>query len=109
QLAKLHNTDRVSEAITALRRLDSAATEAAAAADLGLLLTATPASNLAKSRVALSTLADNARQTPVRRAAYAALVAADGKPDTVWAATARNPETRAMLIDSLILLADPLF
>ena len=57
----------------------------------------------------MSNLADTARQTPVRRAAYAALVAADGKPDTVWAATAQNPETRATLIDSLILLADPLF
>ena len=109
QLAKLHKTDRVSEAITALRRLDSAAAAPSAAADLGLLLTATPAPDLAKSRASLSNLADTARQTPVRRAAYAALVAADGKPDTVWAATAQNPETRATLIDSLILLADPSF
>jgi glucose/arabinose dehydrogenase/azurin/lysophospholipase L1-like esterase/HEAT repeat protein len=109
QLAKLHQTDRVSEAVTALRRLDSASSAPAAAADLGLLLTATPASDLAKSRAALSNLAESARQTPVRRAAYAALVAADGKPDAVWEATARNPETRAALIDSIILLADPAF
>ena len=108
QLAKLHNTDRVSEAITALRRLDSAAAAPSAAADLGLLLTATPASDLAKSRASLSNLADSARQSPVRRAAYAALVAADGRPDTVWAATAQHPETRATLIDSVILLADPI-
>jgi glucose/arabinose dehydrogenase/azurin len=107
QLAKLHKTDRVSEAITALRRLDSAAAAPSAAADLGLLLTATPASDLAKSRAALSNLADTARQTPVRRAAYAALVAADGKPDSVWTTTGRDPEMRAALIDSLILLADP--
>jgi glucose/arabinose dehydrogenase/azurin/HEAT repeat protein len=107
QLAKLHQTDRVSEAITALRRLDSASATPSAAADLGLLLTATPASDLAKSLAALSNLAESARQTPVRRAAYAGVVAADGKPDNIWATTAKDSETRATLIDSIILLADP--
>jgi azurin len=43
----------------------------------------------------------------VRHAAWAALVAADGKPDAAWTRTAQNPETRAVLIDSIGLLLDP--
>src|SRR6185295_1641313 len=46
-------------------------------------------------------------QPAVRRAASAALVAADGKPEPAWERTAENPEARVMLIDSIVMLADP--
>jgi len=43
----------------------------------------------------------------VRRAASAALVAADGKPNPAWDGTADNAGGRVLLIDSIVMLADP--
>jgi len=48
----------------------------------------------------------NARQVAIRRAAYAALVAADGSPDKMWSATADDPGRRIALIDAILLLLD---
>jgi azurin len=62
---------------------------------------------LGKARPELQRLTSDTHQPAVRRAASAALVAADGKPEPAWERTADNPETRVMLIDSIIMLADP--
>jgi plastocyanin len=109
QLAALHKTNRVHEALAALQRLDTGGGSTAAFGDLGLLLAANPAPDLTRERGALASLAIEARQTDVRRAAAAGLVAADGKPDAVWAQTVQNPQARATLIDAIILLMDPAF
>jgi azurin len=46
-------------------------------------------------------------QPAVRRAASAALVAADGKPDAAWARTDGDAGGRVLLIESIGMLADP--
>ena len=106
ELAKLHKTDRINETIAALRRLDSGGGSPSSVADLATVLTVS-GSDLQKSRPALSELAEKARQPSVRRAGYAALVAIDGKPDTAWAATAKDAAARVALIDSISHLTDP--
>jgi len=105
-LAKLRKTDRVTEAVAALKRLDESGAPLQPVNDLALLLTAVP-DGLGKVRPELQRLTSDTRQPAVRRAASAALVAADGKPEPAWERTAENPEARVMLIDSIVMLADP--
>jgi glucose/arabinose dehydrogenase/lysophospholipase L1-like esterase/plastocyanin len=109
QLAVLHKTNRVSEAMAALRRLDISGAAPAAFSDLGILLAANPPADLVAARGALRQLSSEAKEAPVRRAALAGMLVADGKPDELWATTARDPGARVLLIDSIILLTDPSF
>ena len=108
-LAKLHQSDRAREAIAALQRFEANGGAVSAGSDLGLLLAGNPPADLAKVRSALASLAGTAERPAVRRAAYAALVVADGKPDAVWAGTAQSAEARVTLIDSIALLTDSSF
>ncbi len=105
-LAKLRKTDRVTEAVAALARLDEMGAPLQPVNDIALLLTAMP-EGLGKVRNDLRRLASDTHQPAVRRAASAALVAADGKPQPAWEATAENPGGRVLLIDSIVMLADP--
>ncbi|HEY0551568.1 MAG TPA: HEAT repeat domain-containing protein, partial [Verrucomicrobiae bacterium] len=105
-LAKIRKTDRVTEAVAALARLDENGAPLQPVGDLARLLTAFPEA-LAKVRPQLQRLASDTHQPPVRRAASAALVAADGKPGPAWEATAENPGGRVLLIDSIGMLSDP--
>ena len=106
ELARLHKTDRVKEAVAALKRLDEAGAPLQPVNDIALLLT-TMADDLGKVRSELQRLASDTHQPPVRRAANAALVAADGKPDSAWARTADNAGARVLLIESIGMLMDP--
>jgi azurin len=105
-LAKIRKTDRATEAVAALARLDENGAPLQPVNDIALLLTAFPDA-LAKVRPQLQRLTSDTRQPAVRRAASAALVAADGKPEPAWNATAENPGGRVLLIDSIVMLADP--
>lgn len=105
-LAKLRKTDRATEAVAALNRLDTPGASFQSVNDLALLLTAMP-DGLAPQRAELQRLTTDTHQPAVRRAASAALVAADGKPDPAWEKTSGNPGARALLIDSIVMLADP--
>jgi azurin len=105
-LAKLRKTDRVTEAVAALARLDENGAPLQPVNDIALLLTAIP-DGLSKVRPQLQRLTSDTHQPAVRRAASAALVAADGKPEPAWNATAENPGGRVLLIDSIVMLADP--
>ena len=105
-LAKLRKTDRATEAVAALARLDENGAPLQPVNDLALLLTAMP-QDLGKVRNDLRRLASDTRQPAVRRAASAALVAADGKPDVAWENTAENPGGRVLLIESIVMQADP--
>src|SRR5205814_107502 len=107
KLASLHKTDRVSEAIAALRGLDASAGPPAAAKDIATILSVMPAEDLSKARVPLTEIAHNAKENSVRGAAYAALVAAEGKPDSIWAQTEKDSAARITLIDSIVMLIDP--
>jgi glucose/arabinose dehydrogenase/azurin/HEAT repeat protein len=106
KLASLRKTDRVTETIAALRRLDERSGSDTVVRDLAVLLTANPA-DLANARETLTALSRSAAHATVRHAAWAGVVTADGKPETVWSGTAINPAARAELIDSIILLIDP--
>ena len=105
-LAESRKSNPTLEAIAILKRLDAGQRSASAAENIGYLLAALPPADLAKSRSTLGGLAAGGKKIPVRRAAYAALVAADGKPDAVWADTAKDPASRVVLIDSIGLHPD---
>jgi azurin len=107
KLASLHKTDNVSEAIAALRRLDTKAGPAAAVKDVATILVVQPASDLSGARTSLTELSRGAKQDSVRGAAYAALVAAEGKPDSLWAQTEKNTAARVTLIDSIVMQLNP--
>ncbi|MDQ3624481.1 MAG: HEAT repeat domain-containing protein, partial [Verrucomicrobiota bacterium] len=107
QLAALHKTDRVTELVHALQRLDEkGGAGAPPAEDLGKLLGALPAKDLSRSRAGLSALADKAMQPVVRRAAWAAIVTADGDPAITWA-EAKTDAARRSLADGIGFLPDP--
>ncbi len=109
KLASLHKSDRITETIAALRRLDERGGPVTAVKDLATLLGVMPSDDLLKQRVTLTELAHEARESSVRSAAYAALVKADGKPDVMWSETEKNLSARANLIDSIVMLVDPSF
>ncbi|HTD68625.1 MAG TPA: PVC-type heme-binding CxxCH protein, partial [Candidatus Limnocylindria bacterium] len=106
ELANMRKTDRATEAVAALTRLDESGGPLQPVNDLALLLTAMP-ENLGPVRNNLQRLTSDTHQPSVRRAASAALVAADGKPDLAWEKTAGNPGGRVLLIESIVMLADP--
>lgn len=106
ELAKIHRGDRIAEAIAALNRFDRDGADWSVVKDLATLLTVIPA-ELANARAPLADLAWHARRDDVRRAAYAGLVATDGKPDTFWAETESDATARVALIDAIILVANP--
>lgn len=106
RLVKLHESNRVLELVGGLQRLDDSNARGGAADDLGKLLAATPAGDLTKSRAAIAGLADGAKQPPVRRAAWAAMIIADANPQTTWSET-KSDTARENLVDSIAFLPDP--
>ncbi len=106
ELAKLHKTDKVSESLAQLARLDSKGNGmSAAATELGkVLVTSTPA-ELSKSKDALTALAAKASIRPVRKAAWAGIVIADGKADAAWAATQQGL-SREALVQAISIIPD---
>ena len=107
ELAKLHKTDRVSEIISVLGKLDAKGGSAAGAAqEVAKILGLTAPADLAKARGGLTALAQTATLGPVANAAWAALVIGDGKPDGVWA-TSVGMSHRKGLMESIALIPDP--
>ncbi|MEY4485263.1 MAG: hypothetical protein RL693_2715, partial [Verrucomicrobiota bacterium] len=104
-LMKLHKSERVSEILANLERLDSESNDGAAT-ELLKLLVATPAADLAKSRAALVSLAAKATRGPARKGAWAGVVIADGKPDAVWL-EAKEGKDREALLQAIPLVTDP--
>lgn len=105
-LATIRKSDPLGTGIGILKELDGGKRPASVAADMGYLIASLPPKELAKSRAIFADLAGSASRAPVRSAAYAALVAGDGKPDKVWSATEKNPAARAELIESIGLHSD---
>ncbi len=104
ELAKLHKTDRVTELLAALQRLD--AKGGPAADELGKLLGATDAKALTPARANIVALADKATQDAVRRAAWTALLGADNNPPATWA-TAKSDDARLAMLAALGNVPDP--
>ncbi|MHA3774591.1 PVC-type heme-binding CxxCH protein [Verrucomicrobiota bacterium sgz303538] len=108
QLAKLHNSDRTAELISLLQRFDAKGGSGAYAADqVGKMLLFSPAPETAKARTTLVNLAQKATTAEARRAAWAAVLNADGKPETVWSETLNNGAARAAVIQAIGLVPDP--
>lgn len=107
ELAKLHNTDRESELVSALQRLDHKGEAGAGAADeLGKLFSTTDSKALAKVRARLANTAVSAQQPAVRRAAWAAVLTSDAKPETAWAEASAD-QARQSLVEAISFLPDP--
>ncbi|MGN6387288.1 MAG: PVC-type heme-binding CxxCH protein, partial [Verrucomicrobiota bacterium] len=106
-LAKAKNSSRTEQAFAALKDLDGKSPSGAAVADLAMLLSSSPTSELQKARTELSALASSAKHPSIRRAAYAAVLSGDAKPEMTWAQTERDANARANLIDAIPTLVDP--
>jgi len=107
ELAKLRKTDRETELVTALQRLDHKGAAAAGATDeLGKLLSTTDPKALVKVRAGLARVGLTAQQPAVRRAAWTAVVTVDTKPDAAWA-EASSDAARQSLIEAIAFLPDP--
>ncbi|MEO6740435.1 MAG: HEAT repeat domain-containing protein, partial [Chthoniobacteraceae bacterium] len=107
ELVKLNKTDRVTEMISVLGKLDAKGGSASAGAqELAKTLGQSTPADLAKARSGLASLAQTAKLGPVRNAAWAALVIGDCKPDAVWAAAA-NESQRKGLMDAIAFIPDP--
>ena len=106
KLAALHKTDKVTELVAALQRLEANDGGGGAADELAKILTTSTADEIGKARATLSTLASSALQQAVRRAAVGALIVADGQPGKVWS-IAKDDASRAIVLDSISGVADP--
>ena len=106
-LATLRKTDRLSELLAALDRLDGQGTNATAAInDLAVLLAKSKSADLAAKKPALEALIGRAENPLVRRAAFAGLVTADGKPNPLWDQAARENTRLADLVGAVPLIVD---
>jgi azurin len=104
KLVNLNHSDRATELIASLKRLDMKG-DLASVGDLAKMLSGE--AGLAKVRPALSDLAEKAQQQAVRRAALAAELTADANPEATWAA-ATTPAAREQLIQALSSVSDPI-
>ncbi len=106
-LATLHKTDRLSELLAALERLDARGTNAAPAIrDLAALLAKSASRDLAEKKLGLETLAAKAEQPLTRRAAFAGWLTAEGKPNPLWDQVARDDTKLVDLVGAVPLLTD---
>lgn len=70
------------------------------------MLVQQPAADLAAGRAELTALAGAGNPAPVRQAAIAALMTADGNVDTQWNAAGSSPEALTDLLHAVALLGD---
>lgn len=107
ELARLQRTSRVSLVLSLLAAQPGKAE--AESASLARLLPLQLPEELKPARATLSTLATNVASAEVRRAAWAALAAADESFDSVWSVASRSPATLTDLLEGIPLLLDPDF
>ncbi len=107
ELAKIHNTDPVLEILANLQRYDAAGgTLNDAAAELAKILVTAKPGSLEKAKIQLLALAKGAVQAPIRKAAFAGIVLAEGKAEGAWEVAKSGPEIES-LIQAIALLPDP--
>ncbi|MFO1481973.1 MAG: PVC-type heme-binding CxxCH protein [Verrucomicrobiaceae bacterium] len=101
ELAKTTGKDAPVVLVDMLKRIEAAGGKLNSTADdLGKLLLAQSAGMLARHGTLIKTLAQNAKQAPVKRACYAAYIVGDKTPDNLWAATTDGGE-RGYIIESI--------
>jgi len=107
-LAKLRNTDALTELLEALADLDKKGVASEAVLrDLVPLLLQTPAATLTTKRAGLEKLATESQLPVTRQIAYAGIVTADSSVDRVWLAAEPNPKQLTDLLLAIPLLRDP--
>jgi glucose/arabinose dehydrogenase/azurin len=95
------------ELIGAIDRIDGKPGSAGAARDLGTLLVARDRASLAAGRPDLERVALTGKTDTARRAAWAALVKADGGLERGWKLSSASARHRIDLIDGVAALGDP--
>jgi putative heme-binding domain-containing protein len=107
-LASINKSDYVSELFTAIERIDKggAGHSDHVLHDLGHLLTARDAKELAKFRPRLEKIAVAARMPLTRQVAYVALMTADNSVDRVWADASKNLFTFRDLVEAVPIVPD---
>ncbi len=106
-LAKVHNTDTLTELIGGLAELDKKgeASEAVLRDLSGILLQSKPA-NLTAKREALEKLTADAQLPLTRQIAYAGLITADGSVEKLWSKAEPEPANLSDLLLSIPLVRD---
>ncbi len=106
-LAKVRNTDPLSELIASLRALDQKGEDSEPVLrDLVVILLQTKPTDLAARRGELEKLADDAKLPLTRQMAYAALITADGSADKIWPQVESAPAKLSDVLLSIPLLRD---
>lgn len=105
-LSRTSGKSVLAEIIGAMDRIDGKPGSAGAAGDLGALLIARDARSLSAGRSDLERVAMTGRTDAARRAAWAALVKADGGLDRAWQLAASSARHRIDLIDGVAGLDD---
>ncbi len=107
-LSALNKTDRVAELIAGIGRLDqSDGEQTSVLGELALRLTTASPRDLQPKRDGLEEVASSARRPLTRRAAFAAVVIADGGWDRAWAAAAQRQDGLIDLIGALPMIPAP--
>ena len=104
-LAKNRNQSALATLLGMIRPLAEAG--GPALADACHLLLLQPASDLAGGRAEIAALAQRSSPEPLRQAALAALMVADGSVDQQWTAAGANPAALIDVLGALALLPDP--
>ncbi len=104
-LAKLHKTDKVTELVAAYARLDAVG-NGGAINELTKVLVGTSPADLTKSRDALIGMAAKSKRPEARKAAWAGILIADGKPDAAWEVATTVHATEA-IIQAISVVPNP--
>ena len=106
-LAALHKTDRLTELLASLERLDRKGDAGAPAiSELGLLLAKSKPADLAAKKTDLENLIAKAQSSVTRCVASAGLITAEGKADPVWEQAAKDSGRLTDLVCGVPLVAD---
>lgn len=106
-LAKLRNTDPLTELLTGLRELDKKGAPAEAPLrDLSAILLSSKPEDLKSRRELMQALATTARFALTRQIACAGIITADGSGDGIWKEMSPKPEQLADLLLAIPLLRD---
>ncbi len=104
ELTKITGHDTPVVLVNMLNRIEAAGGKLNSSADdLGKLLLAQTPNMIARHGTLIKTLAQSAKQAPVKRACYAAYMVGDKTPDNLWTATTDAGE-RSYLIESIALI-----
>lgn len=109
-LAKIRNTEALTELLGGLGELDKKGEAAEAVLrDLSPVLLQTKPESLTAKREALEKLAADSQLATTRQIAFAAILTADGSAERAWPVAESNPKSLADLLLAIPLLRDAAF